>query len=95
MVPVCDLKATFSTVFRYNVQPEAGNDVISDVIVGNVGMDVSVKFGDSWSNGFLDFNGAGFVSNERTSERTYTTKPIAMERNAFQALMTRVKHNYT
>ena len=52
--------------FRYNFQLEVDNDVISGVAVGNIGMDVHVKFGDSRSNGFRDIRGADFVSNERT-----------------------------
>ena len=35
-----------------------------------VGWDVRVKFGDPRSNGSRDILGAGFVSNERTLERT-------------------------
>ena len=33
-----------------------------------VGMDVSIKFGDSRSNDFQDIRGTDFVSNERTNE---------------------------
>ena len=33
----------------YNFRPEVDNDVISGIAVDNVGMDVSIKFGDSWS----------------------------------------------
>ena len=36
--------------------------------VDNVDMDVSIKFGDSMSNGSRDIRGADFVSNERTNE---------------------------
>ena len=43
-----------------------GGDVISGVAVDNVGMDVPLKFGDSWSNGFRAIRGADFVSNEQT-----------------------------
>ena len=49
---------------------EIDNDVISGPAVGNVGMDVLIKFGDSRSNGFRDIRGADFVSNKRTSDRT-------------------------
>ena len=40
-------------------------DVISGVVIDNVGVDVPVKFVDSRSNGFRDIRGAHFVSNER------------------------------
>ena len=45
--------------------------------VDDVGMDVTIKFGDSSSNGFRDIQGANFVSNERT-----LAKPIPIARNA-------------
>ena len=60
----------FRQVFRYNFRPAADNDVISGAAVDNVGMDVPVKVGDSRSNDFRDIQGADFVSNERTIERT-------------------------
>ena len=40
-------EAAFSTVFRYSFLPEVVNDVISGANEGKVGVDVSVKFGDS------------------------------------------------
>ena len=48
-------------------------------------MDVPIKFGDSSSNDFRDIRGAGFVSNERTNERTLAkSMPIARNANAFR-----------
>ena len=44
--------------------------VISSAFVGQVGVDVHVKFGDSRSNGSRDIRAADFVSNERTNEPT-------------------------
>ena len=52
------------SLFRYNFRPEVGDDVISGLVVEHFGMDVTVKFGDSRSNGSRDIRGAGFVSNE-------------------------------
>ena len=43
--------AVKSSVFPYNLRPEVDNDVISSMAIGNVGVDVSIKFGDSRSNG--------------------------------------------
>ena len=40
--------------FPYNFRPEMANDVMSGVVVDNVGMDVCATFGDSRSNGFRD-----------------------------------------
>ena len=48
--------------------------------VGNVGVDVHVQLDGSRSNGFRDIREVDFVSNERT----IMTKPIQIERNAFQ-----------
>ena len=56
----------WTIIFRYNTQPEVGNNVISGVTEDNIGMYVAVKFGDSRSNGFRDIRRADFVSNERT-----------------------------
>ena len=57
-------------VFAIYRRPEIGNDVISGMAVGNVGMDVPIKFGDSRSNRFRDIRGADFViSDFRTNER--------------------------
>ena len=59
-------EAVFSTVFRYNFQPEVDNDVVSGMAIDYVGIDVRVKFGDSRSNdGSRDIPGADFVLNER------------------------------
>ena len=41
----------FSIVFRCSFRPELGSDVISGSNVGQAGLDVHVKFGDSSSNG--------------------------------------------
>ena len=38
---------------------------MSGVAVGNIGVDVYVKFVDSRSNSFRDIRGAHFVRNER------------------------------
>ena len=43
-------KVTFSIVFRCSCRPEVVSDVISGANVGQVDMDVLVKFGDSRSN---------------------------------------------
>ena len=51
----------------YNFRPEVDNDVIFGVAVGNVGMDVPIKFGYSSSNGFRDIRRASFLSKERTN----------------------------
>ena len=56
----------FSKVFRYNFRPEVDSDVISGATVDNVGVDLSVKFGDSRSNGSRYIRGADFVSKEPT-----------------------------
>ena len=48
--------------FTYNFRPEVDNDVISGMAVNNVGMDVSVDFGDSSSNCFRDIRGADWAS---------------------------------
>ena len=53
----------FDSFFRYNFRREVGNDVISGMAVDYVGMDASVKFGDSRSR---DIRRADFISNERT-----------------------------
>ena len=47
-------EAAFSTVFRCGFRPEVVGDVIFGANVGQVGMDVPVKFGDSISNGSRD-----------------------------------------
>ena len=39
-------------LFSYNFRPEVAGDVISGVVIENVGVDVIVKFGYSRSNGF-------------------------------------------
>ena len=57
-------EAVKSTVFPYNFRPEVDNDVIPGKAVDNVGMDVSMKCGDSRSNCFRDIRRADFVSNE-------------------------------
>ena len=54
--------------FSYNFRPEVGNDVISGMAVGNVGVDGPIKLGDSRSNGFRDIRGVDLMSNERTLE---------------------------
>ena len=46
--------------------PEIDNDVISGMVVENVGVGVQVKFGDSRSNRFRYIRGSGFVTYERT-----------------------------
>ena len=46
---------------------EVDIDVISGVAVDNVGMDVTIKFGDSRINGFRNIRGADCMSNERTN----------------------------
>ena len=56
----------FDSFFRYNFRPEVAIDVVSGADVESVCMDVSVKLGDSRSNGSRDIRGADFVSNERT-----------------------------
>ena len=40
--------------------------------IGNVVVNVGVKFGDSRSNGFRDIRGTDFVSNERANEHGET-----------------------
>ena len=52
--PPESLEVIFSSFFRYNFRPDVGNDVISGEAVNNVGLDASVKFGCSRSNGFRD-----------------------------------------
>ena len=47
-------EAAFSTVFRCGFRPEVDSDVISGANVGQVGMGVPVKFGDSIPNGSRD-----------------------------------------
>ena len=47
-----------------NFRPEVDNNVICGVAVDYVGVDVTMKFGDSRSNGSRDIRGANFVSNE-------------------------------
>ena len=54
----------FGGCFRYNFRREVDNDVISGVVVDYVRIDISVKFGNSRSNGFRDIRGADFVSSE-------------------------------
>ena len=70
-------EAVYSTVFPYNFRTEVDNDVISGIAVDNVGVDVTIKFADSSSNGFRAIRGADFVSNERT-----WAKPVPIARNA-------------
>ena len=65
-------------VFAICRRSEKGNDVISGVAIDNVGVDVSIKFGDSKSNRFRDIRGADFVTYQRTNEN----KPIQIVRNA-------------
>ena len=55
-------------VFAICRRPKIDIDVISGAAVENVGVDVSVKFGDSASNRFRDIRGADFVAYERTNE---------------------------
>ena len=75
-------KRYFRQCFRFNFRPEVDDNVISHFAVDNLGVDIHVKFGDSRSSGFrFFFRGADFVSNEQTN----MTKPIPIERNAFQA----------
>ena len=54
----------FSCFFSRNnfVRPEVANDAISVVVVGQVGTDVRVKFGDSRSNRSGDIRSAQFVT---------------------------------
>ena len=40
--------------FRGNFRPEVANDVISSANVGQVGLDLPIKLGDSNSNGSRD-----------------------------------------
>ena len=47
---------------------------ISAMAVDNIGLDVSVIFGDSRSDGSRDIRGTYFVSNERTYE-AYHVRP--------------------
>ena len=47
-------------------RPEGASDAIYGMAIDYVGLDVHVKFGDSWLNGSRDISGADFVSNERT-----------------------------
>ena len=47
-------EAAFSRVFRCSFRPEVVSDVISGANVGQVGMDVPVKLGDSSSTGSRD-----------------------------------------
>ena len=54
----------FRPLLPYKFPPEIGNDVISSKSVDNVCRDVSVKFGDSMSNGFRGIREADFVSDE-------------------------------
>ena len=42
---------------------------VSDVAVNEVGMDVHIKFGDSWSNGSQDIRCADCVSNKNEHDR--------------------------
>ena len=49
--------------------------------VGNVGVDVPIKFGDYSSNDLRDIRGAVFVSNERTLAMHI---PISRNANAFR-----------
>ena len=67
----------FDSFFPYNFRPEIHNDVISDAIVDNVGVDVCVKFGDSRSNGFRYIQGADFVLNKRTGRSLSQRKRFA------------------
>ena len=60
----------FSRLCAICCRTEVDNDVISGVVVDNVGIDFHIKLGDSRSNGFRDIRGADFVSNERSNERT-------------------------
>ena len=50
----------FQQFFGYNFRLEVDSDVISGVTIGNVGVDVAVKLGNSRSNGFRDIRGADF-----------------------------------
>ena len=59
-------RGIFDSFFRYNIRPEADNNVISGVATECVGMDIRVKLDDSRSNGVRDIRGTDFVSNERT-----------------------------
>ena len=54
--------------------------------VDNVGVNVTIKFGGSWSTGFRDIRGADFVSSERTNERTNIGEayPSSAKRQAFR-----------
>ena len=51
------------------------------MVVENVDMDVPIKFGDSWSDGFRDIRGADFVLSKRTLAQAY---PNSAKRNAFR-----------
>ena len=55
----------YYTFVRFAADRKQIIDVISGMVVDNVGMDVPIKFGDCRSNGFRDIRGAHFVSNGR------------------------------
>ena len=44
----------FDSFVRFSVRPEVGSDIISGFNVGQVGLDIHVKCGDSSSNGSRD-----------------------------------------
>ena len=56
--------AAFSTVFHGNFRPEVVSDIISNVGVEHVGLDVTVKFGDSRLDGSRDLRLPNFVTGD-------------------------------
>ena len=64
-------------VFCVNFRLEVASHVICGSIVRNVGLDVCVKYGDSWSNHYWVLRAAHFVIAERqttTSDGGYDSR---------------------
>ena len=60
----------FRQLFRDNVRSEVDSDLISGVVIGQVGMDVHVAFGDSRPSFSRDIRLPHFVTDERRQRHT-------------------------
>ena len=62
--------------------------------VDNVSLDVRVKIGDFWSNGFRDFRGADYMSNEQyqAPPNSALSPKNELERNSSRVLISQTRN---
>ena len=73
----------FDRSFNFdNWQPTVANDIISGVVVQDVGLDVVTKLGDSRLNRSRDIRLPHFLTNERRTTTTWRTRVITHHTNA-------------